>query len=252
MAGPDDPNDDLHGYPYQDEYEDITDAAQIAGLLRRVQEHHVLLTVALNEAQDPPLYNSAVVTVEPERAEVLIDALHPPSGHRQVQPGRRLQAFARLHGIEMSFALDIEGLRPSEAAYLARLPRLLHYRQRRQQYRVQVGHGSAVSVELVLRDQTRCSAELVDISAGGVCLRCSRDALAGAEPGTVLPGMELRLPGRQLLECALEVRNIRREASTEALVGARFIGLDRRLAQQVQRFVAAMDRDARKRDLRVR
>lgn len=237
--------------PRQEQFENLTDPAQIAGLLRRLQEGQVLLSIALRGER--PLYNSAVLAVDPEQEQLRLDALRPHDANPLLRQGSRLQAFARLHGVELSFVLELQGVPDDDGACTAGLPERMHYHQRRQQYRVRVSGMEPPPVELTLADQSRCTAELVDLSAGGLCLRCSRDAIAGAEPGAVLPSMRLTLPDLPRLDCAVEVRNIRHDPATgTALIGARFLGLDRRLTQQVQRFVAAMDREARKRVRHVR
>jgi len=233
------------------QFEQITDEAQIIGLLRRAQDARLLLSV--NLPNDEHFFNSAVLDVSAEERHLLLDALHPDTGHRQVSVGTPLHVFARLQGVEMSFTGTVEqvGNASGGAFYRLALPGKVFYLQRREHYRVRVGVSQEIPVSLPVDEAKPIKGELFDLSAGGICVRLRRPAPAPTI-GLRVEHCQIALPDGAPLDCTLEVRNVREDPQSGGqYLGLSFVDLGRREQQRLQRFVTSLDREMRKRAKRV-
>ncbi len=237
---------------YQSQFQSVSDPAFIIALLKQAQEAHALLSVTL--ANDVRLYNSTLLGVMPGDKAIELDELHRKEGHNQIVPGSTLHIMTRLHGVEIRFHVRAESITLSDgiAIYRCPLPAQVQHLQRRAYYRARSARAQHIRIGLRLTAREVVDGELVNLSVGGLAVRCQ-----GLDGRTLAEGMQLTdclipLPGqRQPLLCTLALRNLHDERQGGYLhLGFAFIDLDTRQQQQIERAVATLDRQNRKRATR--
>lgn len=229
---------------YTAKAEKLTDAARIVAILKRLQQQRALLTVTLPESDR--LYTSILVNVDADAGHFLLDELDPRAGHAQLLAAKKARVHARLRGVEVNFASQLKGVdTASDAAlYTMSLPGLVNYYQRRAAYRARVGMEYPVPVLLKRQNGASLTGQLEDISAGGVGVRLD-DAACDLAHGEILPDCRIALGPDHEISADIEVRSLNADALH---LGARFLDLDKTQARMVERFVAALDRETRKRE----
>lgn len=237
---------------YQSRFQSVSDPASIIALLKRAQEAHTLLSVTL--ADDIRLYNSALLGIMPGDNTIELDELHRKEGHNQIAPGSTLHIMTRLHGVEIRFHVRTKSITLSDgiAIYRCTLPAQVQHLQRRAYYRARSARAQHIRVDLQLTAHDVVDGELVNLSVGGLAVRCK-----GLDGRTLAEGMQLTdclvpLPGlHKPLMCTLVLRNLHDEKQRGYLhLGFAFIDLDIRQQQQIERAVATLDRQNRKRATR--
>src|SRR3569832_2758614 len=184
--------------------EHISFRPQIVGLLRRLHSSRCLL--AVSDANDPRIYNSALLEIDPDHDFVLLDELTPEDGHHALLEHRHCRVRAELKGITLAFAAALleAGSRDGIAYYRVEFPASVHYGQRRAHYRPRVSHSKKTAGELTLPGGRSVTGSLHDISLGG--LRVRPDTDIDAPPlSTVLP-CRMQFPDGGELRCTVELR----------------------------------------------
>ncbi len=233
--------------------ERITDPARIAQLLKRIKDSRTLLSVTLPRTAD--VYLSTVLNVDADRATFDLDELAPASGHLALLADGRISAFAQCCGVDIRFTASLRDTARDASGnfYRLALPAVLHYRQRREHYRVRIGRGQIVPVRIGALQEAPIEGVLHDISAGGVGGEFERYRGPRLELGQVLPDCELQLHDGQRLQVALEVRFVSLDETARRLrLGARFTDLTPRGRKLIEQFVATLDREWRRKLARER
>ena len=232
----------------------ITRPHQIVGILRRLADGRHIVNVSTPFGGNQ-IHTSAILDVSAERGYILLDELNPAPSTYNGLTERRLGVFAQLGGVDVSFSATVERVGSEDGTpwLLLALPEHLLYQQRREHFRAASSSADPIPVRLGPegREGPMLEGELADISIGGLGVRMdSRTELpADFEHGTLIPYAAVEIPGQSRpLECKLEVRSVREESETRRRhIGLRFIDLDPRSHRQVEKFVAAVDREQRRR-----
>lgn len=227
---------------YAESTEHITSPAQIATILKRLQEGHALLTASF--PGDNKVYNTAILGVDATENQVLLDELNPVEGHNRVQAGSRLQLQGRAAGIETRFTVVVAAVDIEQNIYLYRvsLPEYVIYRQRRDSVRVPVKLSLDASVTLTSADK-RAKARLVDLSAGGFgAIVIDGDRLAVGERYQC----RIDLPGQTAIAAEAEIRFASDEAGQQRRLGARLLALPLQEKRRVERLVMQLQRELRR------
>ncbi|MDX9768015.1 MAG: flagellar brake protein [Ectothiorhodospiraceae bacterium] len=240
-------------FNYESATERISDPQRIAVLLRHLQEARSLLTVTIPDVQG--YFISALLKVDAEQLSLFIDELTPPHGNEALRATGVVNVYALLKGVSVHFktTLEASGEKDGVAFYRMAFPARMHHMQRREHYRVFVGHGKQVPVRIPLRDLGQSDvveARLLDISMGGVGFTAPLKLRFG--DGQVLEDCVIELPSGDTLRCALQVCYSRRdEMHNQLRVGARFANLDGQKERLVQRYVLLLEREELKRNSRI-
>ena len=89
--------------------------------------------------------------------------------------------------------------------------------------------------------------ELYNISTGGMGIKFTRTIPKTPDPGQLIPECEIRFPDGDKFICALEARHmIHIKSNDQALLGARFIRLNGAQQRTINRFIASLEREARR------
>ena len=234
---------------YQAKTEKVTHGPQIIGLLRRLRDQRVLLSVRI--PGHPGQFNSLLLEVDPERNLIALDELNPRAGHELVCQTGRLRVHCQCQGVELGFSCGVE-VRQGQSGisfYRAVLPDSIDYMQRRSSYRVRVGHDLAVPVRLPRDDaEESTDGELFDLSMGG--LGAVLDSAVSLELGQIVSCI-LQLPKGETLRADIEIRFVRVDpAKSNQRIGASFRNLEPGQKQLVRRFVAQLEREMLRRKAR--
>jgi len=234
---------------YASPVERVTDTTRIAKLLMQLHADRSLLTVGLSGIGQ--LYTSSLLDIGPQQEYLTLDELNPHAGHAQLLNAKKAWISARLRGVEVDFTTELleVGGQTKIAYYRMTLPRLLHYRQRRAYYRVQVGTGHSIPV-LMKRAHETLGGELWDISVGGMSVRLPHSGAAPhpIQQGEILDSCRINLDPITEIASKLEVRFVSYDEGLGALrIGGRFVDLTKSHQHTLERFVASVDRTLRKR-----
>lgn len=237
-------NKSLPAVEYVGENEKISQPAQIASLLRRVQEERALLTVTLPGSDDQ--YKSVVLEVNLARGYMLLDELHPPAGHGRFLAAKKFHAHTRLKGVDISFGgiLQESSQENGMALYQIALPTLILYRQRRTSFRVHVGVGLVIPVTLDDEKLRHLQGLLCDISIGGIGLRLKSDPSLAIDNGAVFTGCDIQLPGNEHIHSSLELRFVSSvDQRNMVRFGGRFVRLEPADRKRVEHLVVSLERE---------
>ena len=220
----------------------ITLPVQIAGVLKRLQEAHVLLRITIpgeNQA-----YLSAMLEVHPVDGYLLLDELNPPEGNAALQRVRRIGVSAQLQGVDISFATDLldTGSKAQIDFYRLAMPQAMRYQQRRTSYRARINLARMIPVLLTREDGVTLEGQLYDISIGGIGTRHKPGKANEIQQGGVWDECIIQLDGKQEIRSALEVCFVG-EDSRQMRLGGKFLELTRPQIKIIENFVAALERD---------
>ncbi len=231
---------------YVGEIEKVTEPALIVNFLQRIHSSRALLTVTVPGHNE--LYNSAILEVNARKGYILLDEINPKEGHVLFLKAAKLQAQTRLKGVDLSFDAALQKADGKEgiAFYKVAMPSLVYYRQRRACYRVRIGAGLAVPVQMSSENHM-LQGILYDISAGGIGARFNPRLSLEFEHGKIIPHCTIDLPTGNKISSGLEVRFLLADEQHKHLhLGGRFVDLDKAQEKAVERFVADIDRQLRK------
>lgn len=229
------------------QYELIDEPAKISKLLERMQNAHTLLSVRVPGSN--LAYNSMILQIDAGREWITLDELHPGEGHTRLLEARKLTANGDFDGVELVFdATVIEHDKQSNIYfYRVSFPQRVKYFQRRSSYRVRVLKSSSLPVILVVDASNYLQGQLHNVSAGGVAIRFTRPLPGIIQRGQLIPECELRLPEGEKIVCSVEIRHVAREGQTSnTLVGARFSKLGTVQQRTLNRFIASIERELRR------
>ena len=235
---------------YQGQTEKITQPTQIVGLLRRILDNRVLLSVQV--PGHPGVFNSLLLQLNIEQKFITLDELNPTAGHQLAQQAGRLQIHCQSQGVEISFGCDIEtgSDRAGIGYYRAPLAALLHYLQRRMNYRVRMILDKEIPVHLQLDADTAVEGQLFDLSLGGIGLNLASDIRL--ERGQTLDPCTIRLPSGDTLQMRMEIRFVQTDDRRPIQrVGARFVELGPQQENALRRLVAHLEREMLRRKARL-
>lgn len=219
----------------------------MASLLRRLQLARVLTRVQLNKKQTS--YNSLVLNVDAANSLFYLDELSPLSAHQSVRKGIELKLIGQLQGVYIEFVTRVKRIENngSIAMYQISFPDKLIYRQRRRHYRANVDETQNIRIAFPDNFQKKIQGEIVDISASGVCSKLEYVDSKNLEARQAIHDATLRLPGSNYLTLDMEVCNIRHfPEKGYSLVGTRFIDIEPKQQNHVDRIVAMLDRSQRR------
>ncbi|MGD8483615.1 MAG: flagellar brake protein [Thioalkalispiraceae bacterium] len=219
---------------------------QILGLLNRVRDTHLLLSVRLEN--DKQLYSSAIIDTYPEQNSMLLDELYPKTGHDKIVAGMLLQVQTRLKGVDMQFECRVNSIESSSdiAAYRVNIPDSLAYYQRRQQFRAPISQQADIYLRLQPQGSKAVIGQIFDVSLNGIGLHFDPTAGLVLEEKQTISDVKIDFPDCSPFSASLEIRSMRlNKAGNTLIVGTQFIKLPQKDQRQVQRYVAALDRQAR-------
>ena len=227
----------------------ITSPSHIAGLLRRLQTSHALVSIQYDD--DTRFYTTVILNIQPDENCFLIDATDSAPWHTQLQIGNTLQLLGRLAGVKIQCQVILQGLLSEEDKPLYRviIPRQLIYKQRRRHFRAHIDDGKALAIHLPLSMKQNILGYVVDISASGVCTRIDFNDASSLTMEQAIRHARISLPDKQTLTCDLTLRSVRHYPENGfSLIGSEFQHIPPHQQHHIERLVATLDRNQRRRN----
>jgi c-di-GMP-binding flagellar brake protein YcgR len=227
----------------------ISSPSHILGLLRRLQATHAL--VSIQYGKDTHFYTTVILAIQPDENCFLIDAPDIAAWHTQLQAGANLQLLGRLAGVRIQCQVALlESLAAEDkAVYRVMLPRQLLYKQRRRHFRAQINDDKSLAIHLPLSIKQNIQGYVVDISASGVCTRIDFSDASSLTMEQAIRHARIALPDKQMLTCDLMLRSVRHYPEKGfSLIGGEFQHIPPHQQHHIERLVAALDRDQRRRN----
>lgn len=229
-----------------DNREIIANPARIRGIISNIHKSRNLLNVSLPGDSRP--YNSIILEFDTDANTLTLDELNPQEGHTSFLQGRRAIIKTTINGVDIRFQVELQNVSASDdiAYYIVGIPNKLDYHQLRAYHRVPIGLNS-IPVLLIQNDKDLLEGELHDISAGGISVRFSHKIPETIKRGTLIPTCMIELSNKDKISTELEIRFISKpDDGKRTLIGARFVGMDKPQQRIVERFVASLDRELRR------
>lgn len=234
---------------YQGKTERVEHLPQVIGLLRRIKDHRILLSVRVPGHEGT--YNSLLLEVDADRQCILLDELNPRTGHDLLAQVGQVRVHCQCQGVELSFICPVEIGQGREGIsfYKAALPAYINYLQRRRNYRVRVTFDMQVPVHLPVDEEHIVDGQLFDVSVGGIGFNI--DLKTELERGQILENCNIELSNKESLHTPLEVRFIQPDPQQRIQrIGAAFVNLEPAQEHAIRRFVTQLERTILRRKAR--
>lgn len=228
-------------------YELLDDRVKIRSLLDRIQASRALLSVRIPSVSG--LFTSLILNIDHDAGWIMIDELNPEEGHRKFLDVRKLTVYSEFDGVDIRFdgTLIEAGIQDKIYYYKINFPDTLKYFQRRSAYRVHVLRATEIAVILMVTDGEYYKGTLYNISSGGLGIKFTKAAPKGIQHGQIIRECEIRFPDGEKFICALEARHLILIRNNEqSLLGARFINLNNVQQRTINRFIALLEREVRR------
>ncbi len=229
-----------------DNREVITNPARIRGVISNIHKSRNLLNVTI--PGDKNQYNSIILDIDADKSILTLDELNPEEGHSHFLTKKTAIISTTINGVDIRFQVNLHNVATSNdiAYYIVGVPGKLDYHQLRAYHRVPIGLNS-IPVLLIQDDKDVLEGELRDISSGGVSIRFTINLPKNIKRGTLFPTCMIELDNKDKISSKLEIRFIGKpDDSKHTLIGARFVGMDKPQQRTVERFVAKLDRELRR------
>jgi len=231
--------------------EKLTDRIRIFGLINRLLKEKALLGVFIKGGEQQ--YNSMLLDASLDGNYVVFDELKPNAGHELLSHKRICRISGQSQGISLEFEAQIKkiGNRDNIAFYVASLPSIANYQQRRASVRVQLSAATPLSVKLRMKNgNIELRGELRDISAGGLSIRFHDELSNDINPGDEIE-CTFSSPENQQDQFVIDaqVKLIKRKAepSEPAFLGCQFIDILKPQQRQIEKMIMRLQREAQKR-----
>jgi c-di-GMP-binding flagellar brake protein YcgR len=219
---------------------EITDPAEIAGLLAELSEREQLLFC--RPSGGGPSFVAKVVSVDAgsARLRVTLDTAEESGIH----VGGTYEILARMEGADLVFATSLAQAVPGQpGVWDLSLPSRLQPWRRREHPR-----GSClglVDVILCRKDAVPCQAlkaRLRDISNAGLGMALPHPVDPGVRAGDILSDCVLLINAKPMATCAIEIVYTRPELDTgNLLAGGRFVNLDEVAEKRIAKLIETLD-----------
>jgi len=234
----------------------VTRKASIFGVLRSLQKHRSPLTITFR-GQNKQTYTSIVLKVDLDEGYFILDEIAPPSGHQRAMDGGIFTVQANDKGVQVVFGNNTvvgAGRNDGAAIYKVPLPKQLLYKQRRDAYRAHIAIADQAEVKLTSYERQKpLVGRIIDISSTGCKIEFPYLVDPAFEDMEVFDEVSFDLPEAEFdtsVLCAAEARRaVYFEDKNMTQCGFRFLSPDGRNQREIDRFVAYLQREARRRGL---
>lgn len=236
-----------------DEKHVITRRASIFAILRSLQKHRSPLSIVFR-GESKQTYTSIVLKVDLDEGYFLIDELAPASGNKRIMAGDAFSIRANDRGVQVLFSgnrVVAAGHNQGAAIYKVALPNKALYKQRRDAFRAHISLANRAEIKLVSYERQRpLMGSLIDISSTGCKIEFPYLVEPAFEEFEVFDEVSFDLPEAVFdssVLCSAEARHaVYDEHKQITQCGFRFLSPDGRNQREIDRYVAFLQREARR------
>ncbi len=240
------------GYGHTPEISQQIEAPGSIGLLLdRVQQKHCLLSIRIGDIDE--IFSSIILEVDSRRRFIVLDEITPAEGQAYLHLDSRIHVDTRVDGIELHFDCQVTGISESDGApyYKVPFPAQIQHTQKRRYYRALIPLTKSVPIVLQTQEFGTLHGELRDISVGGFSARLLNGATELISNGTSIQRCLITLPSGAKISASIEICHLDDvESARSPRIGARFYNLGRRDERRIEKFVAALDREISKKQIK--
>ena len=234
----------------------VTRQASIFSVLRALQKSRAPLAITFR-GHGNQTFTSIILKVDLNEGYFLLDEIAPPSGHQYALSGNIFSIQANDKGVQVFFgdnSIIGTGYNDGAAVYKVLLPKKLIYKQRRDAYRAHIAIADQVEVKLISYERQKpLVGRIIDISSTGCKVEFPYIIDPALTEFEVFDEINFDLPEPEFntsVLCAAEARRaIYLEDRHITQCGFRFLSPDGRNQREIDRFVAYLQREARRRGL---
>lgn len=210
--------------------------------LFQAQREHYFIDVQIDG--DDVVYQSMILSLDPEEKTVLIDELFP-RGFVGL-PGQKVWVSVRQpQGRKMKFASEILEQHSQDDAplYVLSMPDMLDSDQRRTAYRLAVGRALSVQPHFIGPDNKNYLGRLRDVSSRGVAMEVELDDPERFHHDDALSHVEFDFAGISF-DCDMTIRSLSvDEHHNRVIIGAEFVDLPPLDQRVLEKSIMRIQRD---------
>ncbi len=217
----------------------------IARILRRMQEHIVIVTARFDS--DPDTYNTSIIKVDTGKELFHLDEFLPSVGNEQLRKLKKVSLKSRLDGA----ILTMNGLLKSAEQengipyFIMHFPEQIRSIQRRESYRVSIPVGKRIQATMQTDAGHFIAGFLHDISFSGVSIRLEETPDFDLKAGMNIPFLTLHLD--EVITCSMEIKRIS-YAVAHIIISGRLEDISPVHQRNIQQFILRLDREKRQQE----
>ncbi|CAG1011186.1 Flagellar brake protein YcgR [Burkholderiales bacterium] len=238
-----------------DERYAVTSRLDVLAVLRDLRDRRAM--VALYYGADGDSLITAVLAVEPDKGQLLLDASKDEALNQTIRDAGKLVAIASQRGVRIQFSLERveQVVHEGAAAFRASLPGRVVRIQRREYYRLTLPASNPIHCRIPLPEHaTRkvLDVNLVDISVGGIGI-IGYPADVEFDSDIVYRGCRIDLPYIGAINFAMQIRSTFRVTlqggQPVKRSGCQFVDMPEPTVSQIQRYILQHERERRAREI---
>jgi len=221
----------------------VTDIIEKNSILTRLLNNHCQVEVkqTTHNGTFKTIGISEILKVDTENNLLLFDAIN----HNSIKENSLFKIFSKHNGIDINFKIIVsDTMKRNNLNYFhTNIPEEIIYKQRRQQYRVELQNLWKIPVTLINKNDQPLTAYIYNISAGGMKVRSSTENFIKIKQNSVIDTL-IQLPNNANVQCKLQVRQTQSNklAGFQQLAG-QFINLNAKQERTLQSFVNSVERN---------
>ncbi len=220
--------------------EQISDPSKVVRMLDRFTHHYMPLKVRIPGHKES--YTSCIVEVD--RKHVLLDELLPSSGHDLLLSEGAIKVTGKIDGIDILFSTTLINVinKDRMISYRMKLPSLVEYRQRRNNYRVHIPISLKLSVIMENNSGGMALGELHNLSYGGagMIFLANQSIMNANQPHECA----IKLHDGSWIYCTAILRYLKDIPSRETqYLGVQFLGLSSIQSRLIGRCINILERE---------
>lgn len=220
-------------------------------VIERLVQARAPLSVQIEKYQHK-LYNSYLLKLDQESAEprLLIDELMPLQANELTKVGAHLIVKSSHRGVEFKFktqVLDIEK-ELNSTLYLTSLPDKIIQSQPRNAYRVAAKKFTKIPVSFASRGRGILKGTLSDLSNSGIGITVPKAIEPGLQANEFIDSCYITLDNGTSIEFSMQIKHVvYSNLDRSTYIGGRFTSFKRNNEKLMERLVAQLQREERRR-----
>ena len=212
-------------------------------LLHQAQRNRSFVEVVVEG--DKVVYQSMILSLDPEERTILIDELFPTGfvglAGQKVRLSIRQQAGRKL---KFNSVIQQRYQHDGSPLYVLAMPGDLDCDQRRNAYRLPISHKAAIEPHFIGQDEQPYQARLCNLSSSGIAMELEVDDVGEFHYDDQLTHLAFTFAGINI-DCGLVVRNVEvtEPAANRVMIGAEFVDFSPLEQRVLERSIMRIQRD---------
>jgi len=219
----------------------IQHSQKIGEIFQLLKESRTVLKVTLSNSRKS--FSSSILDVDIGKGLFTLDEIYPRDGHKLFEKIGKMIATTELRGTRFSFETSRIASDNSKqiSSYQCRIPELISYIQRREEYRVPVQSTQIIEITVEHRETSQLiQGRVCDISTQGIGIIFNSSHTI--KPGDQLKRCQLAVSRNESVNFTLDVRHIESTMPGSIRVGGEYLDLTTRSREIIGRLVRQIER----------